>query len=187
MNPFQVLNISTSSSEAEIKASHRRLALLYHPDKAGPESKARFQIIQVAYEQALKICRSSWSAKSSLHATRTPPVSSTRWSSQAYRDFEQSRASHPQDRKWAGSFKRSYAPTPSSFRGTNTSADDGRRPQFPRSASHSAQNEPQRSTRRNAFSAASTNEPEIIADAEDHLYMRRNAFSAAGTNEPDTC
>ena len=39
MNYYQLLNISESASQEEIKKSYRRLAMKYHPDK-NPGDKA---------------------------------------------------------------------------------------------------------------------------------------------------
>ncbi|KPI83573.1 dnaj chaperone-like protein [Leptomonas seymouri] len=47
---YVVLEVSHNASQAEIKRSYRRLALKYHPDKAGPEGAAKFKEINTAYE-----------------------------------------------------------------------------------------------------------------------------------------
>jgi len=51
---YGVLQLPASASLAEIKKSFKRIALTYHPDKVGPEDKAKaaqhFQSIAEAYE-----------------------------------------------------------------------------------------------------------------------------------------
>lgn len=59
MDSFEVLGISSSASETEIKSAYKKLAREHHPDKGGdPE---RFQEIQKAYESALNRPRPSFS------------------------------------------------------------------------------------------------------------------------------
>jgi hypothetical protein len=47
---YTVLEVSRDASPEEIKRSYHRLALRYHPDKAGPEGAAKFKEINTAYE-----------------------------------------------------------------------------------------------------------------------------------------
>lgn len=49
---FEILNIDLFSNDAEIKATYRRLALKYHPDRNNNsnESKEKFIEIQEAYD-----------------------------------------------------------------------------------------------------------------------------------------
>ena len=51
-DPYQVLGVAKSASEAEIKKAFRNLAKKHHPDThAGDEAaKKRFQEISAAYE-----------------------------------------------------------------------------------------------------------------------------------------
>lgn len=47
---YAVLEVNNDASQEEIKRSYHRLALRYHPDKAGPEGAAKFKEINTAYE-----------------------------------------------------------------------------------------------------------------------------------------
>lgn len=47
---YGVLEVSQDASQEDIKRSYHRLALKYHPDKAGPEGAAKFKEINTAYE-----------------------------------------------------------------------------------------------------------------------------------------
>lgn len=50
---YQVLEVDVDADDSQIKASYRRLALRWHPDKNienSEEAKEKFQLIQQAYE-----------------------------------------------------------------------------------------------------------------------------------------
>ncbi|KAF9962102.1 Type I HSP40 co-chaperone [Modicella reniformis] len=47
---YEILEVQPDCSESELKKAYRKLALKYHPDKAGPESAEKFQAISHAYD-----------------------------------------------------------------------------------------------------------------------------------------
>lgn len=47
---YEILEVSKDASQDDIRRSYHRLALKYHPDKAGEEGAARFKEVQAAYE-----------------------------------------------------------------------------------------------------------------------------------------
>ncbi|CAJ1372121.1 unnamed protein product [Effrenium voratum] len=49
----QVLGVTSTCPESELKKAYRTLALLHHPDKATSEAAATFRAVQRAYEEGL--------------------------------------------------------------------------------------------------------------------------------------
>lgn len=47
---YAVLEVDKHATQEQIKRSYHRLALRYHPDKAGPEGTVRFKEVNTAYE-----------------------------------------------------------------------------------------------------------------------------------------
>ncbi|ORC93322.1 putative DnaJ chaperone protein [Trypanosoma theileri] len=50
MDYYEILEVSRDATPEQIRSSYHRLALRYHPDKAGPEGAERFKEIHEAYE-----------------------------------------------------------------------------------------------------------------------------------------
>ncbi len=56
-NPYEILGLSKFNlSEKEVKKSYKKMALKYHPDKAGPQYANQFQLITQAYIYLLNKC-----------------------------------------------------------------------------------------------------------------------------------
>ncbi len=59
-NPFEILQLPDNHYvKNDIKKSYKKLALKYHPDKAGPEYANKFQLITQAYIYLLNKCEQS--------------------------------------------------------------------------------------------------------------------------------
>ncbi|XP_053907307.1 dnaJ homolog subfamily C member 14 [Cuculus canorus] len=51
LNPFQVLGVEATASDAELRKSYRRLAVLVHPDKnEHPRAEAAFKVLRAAWD-----------------------------------------------------------------------------------------------------------------------------------------
>lgn len=55
MDPYVTLGVCHTCSDDELKQAYRKLLLQYHPDKAGPDSKAKCQEIIDAYEKVSRV------------------------------------------------------------------------------------------------------------------------------------
>ncbi len=56
-NPYEILGLSKFNlNEKEVKKAYKKMALKYHPDKAGPEYANQFQLITQAYIYLLNKC-----------------------------------------------------------------------------------------------------------------------------------
>ena len=50
-NPYELLGLEHNASSSDIKASYRKKASLFHPDKnSSPDAPGKFREIQEAYE-----------------------------------------------------------------------------------------------------------------------------------------
>lgn len=50
MNYYEILQISSTSSQEEIKKAYRKLSRKYHPDNAGEQKRELFDQVQEAYD-----------------------------------------------------------------------------------------------------------------------------------------
>lgn len=53
---YQILQVKSTATNAEIKAAYRRLAKLFHPDK-NPNAEEKFKLIKEAYETLIDEAR----------------------------------------------------------------------------------------------------------------------------------
>ena len=74
-DPYKVLGITHSATDAEIRAAYRRLVQRHHPDHNGgsPESARRFEEVQEAYALIRRLDRGGVTGGSSRRATPPPP------------------------------------------------------------------------------------------------------------------
>src|ERR1700733_14799100 len=81
-DPYKVLGIPHSATEAEIRAAYRHLVQLHHPDHNGgsAESTRRFEEVQEAYALIRKLDprRRSAGAGSGRRASAPPPPRESR-------------------------------------------------------------------------------------------------------------
>jgi len=70
MTPYEILQVSTDATEAEIKGAFRRLAKALHPDSGDPGDVERFRQVQQAYDTL-----SSPERRRAYDASQRAPVS----------------------------------------------------------------------------------------------------------------
>ncbi|NXS53515.1 DJC14 protein, partial [Brachypteracias leptosomus] len=52
LNPFEVLGVEGTASDAELRRAYRRLAVLVHPDKSEhPRAEAAFKVLRAAWDR----------------------------------------------------------------------------------------------------------------------------------------
>jgi len=76
-NGFASLGLSKTATETEVKKAYRKLALLHHPDKAGPDGEDRMKEINTAYELIMddKLCGKYTEESIPKKASSTRPAS----------------------------------------------------------------------------------------------------------------
>lgn len=74
-DPYEVLNVSHSASEEEIKAAYRKLAKIYHPDLNGgsPAAEAKMKEINEAYTLLIKQKRGGGGQQDFGYGGQSPP------------------------------------------------------------------------------------------------------------------
>src|ERR1700761_9366902 len=77
VDPYQVLGIPHSATDAEIRAAYRRQAQLHHPDHnhGSAESARRFEEVQQAYALIRRLDRSGAGAPPRRRSAPPPPPS----------------------------------------------------------------------------------------------------------------
>jgi curved DNA-binding protein CbpA len=73
-SPYETLGVSPAVSDAELRAAYRRLVQLHHPDHNdnSPESTRRFEEIQDAYAEVVRLRKSSPPPRARAQAQTQP-------------------------------------------------------------------------------------------------------------------
>jgi curved DNA-binding protein CbpA len=74
-DPYAVLGVAPETSDAELRATYRRLVQLHHPDHNGgsPESARRFEEVQEAYAEVRRLRQSRGAGGSAARGRRASP------------------------------------------------------------------------------------------------------------------
>ena len=72
-DPFQVLGVSPSASEEEIKTAYRKLAKKYHPDlhPGSATAEAKMKEINEAYSEAMKLKKGGYNGQSGYYRSNS--------------------------------------------------------------------------------------------------------------------
>jgi hypothetical protein len=74
-DPYDVLGVSRTATDAEVRSAYRKLVKRYHPDhnNGSEESEQRFEEVQDAYARIVEMRKSGASSSGSRRAGSTPP------------------------------------------------------------------------------------------------------------------
>jgi hypothetical protein len=74
-DPYDVLGVSRTATDAEVRSAYRKLVKRYHPDhnNGSEESEQRFEEVQAAYARIVEMRKSGASSSGSRRAGSTPP------------------------------------------------------------------------------------------------------------------
>jgi molecular chaperone DnaJ len=99
---YAILGVAVAAGAAEIRRAYRRLALRFHPDRAGPEATAQFQQISEAYR-----ILSDAQARAYYDAGRAAPADTARdaWARAGSGVGAGTDAGNPSDPDFAGVYR----------------------------------------------------------------------------------
>src|SRR4051794_29854469 len=74
-DPYEVLGVSRTGSDAEVRSAYRKLVKLHHPDhnNGSEESEQRFEEVQDAYARIVELCKGGASSSRTRRAGASPP------------------------------------------------------------------------------------------------------------------